>query len=243
VSTSSDTTNGSNRSPETDADDADAIVRSDGAGQNEGRGASRFAPRDRSEENARRPFRASLLFIGLGLVMTVTAVLWLGLFGTQDEIRLEISDIEIDETGEVELVGAVYRGQTAGGEAYEITASQASETRSGAFDLSSPTAELTRRDGDIVNLQSQTGVYSPDSGDIDLAGDVVITSQAMGLVMTARSLSANLDRGEMISTEPVRVENTDGFVVAEGMEVTERGERIIFNGVAKLTLHNAAQGQ
>ena len=117
---------------------------------------------------------------GLGLVMTVTAVLWLGLFGTQDEIRLEISDIEIDETGEVELVGAVYRGQTAGGEAYEITASQASETRSGAFDLSSPTAELTRRDGDIVNLQSQTGVYSPDSGDIDLAGDVVKAGYGAG---------------------------------------------------------------
>ena len=243
MSTSSDTTDGSNQSLNTDTETVDAVVRADGAGQNEGRSAARFAPRQRSAETARRPFRASLLFIGLGLVMTVTAVLWLGLFGTQDEIRLEITDIEIDETGEVELVGAVYRGQTAGGEAYEITASQANETGSGAFDLSSPTAELKRRDGDIVNLQSKTGVYSPDSGDIDLAGDVVITSQNMGLVMTARSLSANLDRGEMISTEPVRVENTDGFVVAEGMEVTERGERIIFNGVAKLTLHNATQDQ
>ena len=138
MSTSSDTTDGSNQSLNTDTDDADAIVRSDGAGQNEGRSAARFAPRQRSEENARRPFRASLLFIGLGLVMTVTAVLWLGLFGTQDEIRLEISDIEIDETGEVELVGAVYRGQTAGGEAYEITASQANETRSGAFTTCPP---------------------------------------------------------------------------------------------------------
>lgn len=243
MSNPSDTTDGADQAPTRDSDPADLPVRKDGAGQDDGRGAARFAPRDRSEENARRPFRASLLFIGLGLVMTVTAVLWLGLFGTQDEIRLEITDIEIDETGEVELVGAVYRGQTASGEDYEITASQASETRSGAFDLSSPTAELIRRSGDVVNLQSQTGVYSPDSGDIDLAGDVVMTSQEMGIVMTARSLSANLDRGEMISTEPVRVEKSDGFVVAEGMEVTERGERIIFNGVARLTLHNSAADQ
>lgn len=206
-------------------------------------GAARFAPRDRSAEGATRPIRTSLFFIGLAMLMTVTTVLWLGLFGTQDEIRLEITDIEIDETGELELVGAVYRGQTEGGEPYEITASQASEKANGAFDLASPTAELQRQSGDVVNLSSQTGVYSPNNGNIDLAGDVVITSQDMGLVMTARSLSANLEKGEMVSTEPVRVEQADGFVVAQGMQVTQRGERIVFNGVAKLTLHNSATGQ
>ena len=87
--------------------------------------AARFAPRDRPAEPGTRRVRASLLFLGLGILLTSGTVLWLGLFNQQDEIRLEISDLKVDETGDVELTGAVYRGQTARGEPFEITANVA----------------------------------------------------------------------------------------------------------------------
>ena len=89
--------------------------------------AAKFAPRDRQTEPETRRIRASLLFLGLGVLLTFGTVLWLGLFNQQDEIRLEISDLKVDETGDLELTGAIYRGQTAAN--IEITANVAQERK------------------------------------------------------------------------------------------------------------------
>ena len=128
--------------------------------------AARFAPRDRQAEPGTRRVRASLLFLGLGILLTSGTVLWLGLFNQQDEIRLEISDLKVDETGDVELTGAVYRGQTARGEPFEITANVAREREDGVVDLSSPTAQLRRAQYRIV----RPDVHGPASGVADEHG-------------------------------------------------------------------------
>ncbi|MGB2000340.1 MAG: LPS export ABC transporter periplasmic protein LptC [Candidatus Puniceispirillaceae bacterium] len=201
----------------------------------------KFAPRDRQVNPERRGIRASLLFIGLGAVMCFGAVLWLGLFSQQDQIRLEISDIKVDETGDVELTGAVYRGQTVRGEPFEITAQVARERDNGIVDLSSPTAELHRVSGDIMNVRSTTGVYFPGLTEIDLIGDVVVTSRDTGLVMMAEVIHANLEDGHMKSDRPVRVENDSSLILAGGMQVIDRGSTIIFTNKPKMTLHNAGE--
>lgn len=204
--------------------------------------APKFAPRARQSDPERRGIRASLLFIGLGVVMSFGAVLWLGLFNRQDEIRLEISDIKVDETGDVELTGAIYRGQTVRGEPFEITAEVARERENGVVDLSSPTAELRRADGDVMNVTSITGVYFPGMTEIDLIGDVVITSRDTGLVMSAEVIHANLEEGHMKTDKPVRVENDSGVILAGGMQVTDRGKTIIFTDKPRMTLNNASGG-
>ena len=204
-----------------------------------------FAPRsDAAEAEAnRRPVRASLLFILLGLVLTVGTVLWLGVFIQPSEIRLDVTDVKIDETGDVELTGAVYQKRTQQGEAFEITAEVASERLSGVVDMDKPTAQLYRNDGDLVDLESRNGIYYPDSSTINLRGDVVVKSQNLGITLLALSLSANLDEGSMVSNEPVRMERSDGVVTANAMEVSDRGKRIIFKGDARMTLHNDANDQ
>lgn len=202
----------------------------------------KFAPRARQADPERRNFRTSLLFIGLGVVMSLGIVLWLGLFNQQDEIRLEISDIKVDETGDVELTGAVYRGQTARGDPFEITADVARERENGVVDLSSPTAELLRASGDVLNVTSITGVYFPDLTEIDLIGDVVITSRDTGLVMLAEVIHANLEDGRMNTDRPVRVENHRGVILAGGMQVTDRGGIIIFTDKPRMTLNDTGNG-
>ena len=211
--------------------------------QDNGSRTPRFAPRERADTDSRQPFRTSLIFVGIGIILSFVTVLWLGLFNEQDEIRLDVTDIKVDETGEVELTGAVYRGQTARGEPYEITADTARERDTGVVDLSAPAAKLTQTSGDVVNLTSLTGVYFPQRGEIDLAGDVVITSRNTGLVMTSQAITANLDAGEMVSENAVRVENDSGVIVADSMQVVERGDRIIFAGSPRLTLRDVGEAQ
>ena len=197
-----------------------------------------FAPREQDIDAGRQPVRASILFISLGLVLTFVTVLWLGFFTQPAEIKLEVTDVKIDDAGDIELTGAIYKGRTENGEAFEVTAKIASERSSGAVDMESPTAQLFRNDGDLIDLSSQNGLYFPDSSRIELDGDVVMTSQDMGLTLLALSLSANLADGSMFSEEPVRVERSDGFVTANAMEVTGKGKRIIFKGDARMTLQD-----
>ncbi len=202
-----------------------------------------FAPREQDIDAGRQPVRASILFISLGLVLTFVTVLWLGFFTQPAEIKLEVTDVKIDDAGDIELTGAIYKGRTENGEAFEVTAKIASERSSGAVDMESPTAQLFRNDGDLIGLSSQNGLYFPDSSRIELDGDVVMTSQDMGLTLLALSLSANLADGSMFSEEPVRVERSDGFVTANAMEVTGKGKRIIFKGDARMTLQDNSQSR
>ena len=69
--------------------------------QDNGSHAPRFAPRERADTGSRQPFRTSLIFVGIGIILSFVTVLWLGLFNEQDEIRLDVTDIKVDETGEV----------------------------------------------------------------------------------------------------------------------------------------------
>ena len=202
-----------------------------------------FAPREQDIDAGRQPVRASILFISLGLVLTFVTVLWLGFFTQPAEIKLEVTDVKIDDAGDIELTGAIYKGRTENGEAFEVTAKIASERSSGAVDMESPTAQLFRNDGDLIDLSSQNGLYFPDSSRIELNGDVVMTSQDMGLTLLALSLSANLADGSMFSEEPVRVERSDGIVTANAMEVTGKGKRIIFKGNARMTLQDNSQSR
>ena len=202
-----------------------------------------FAPREQDIDTGRQPVRASILFISLGLVLTFVTVLWLGFFTQPAEIKLEVTDVKIDDAGDIELTGAIYEGRTKNGEAFEVTAKIASERSSGAVDMESPTAQLFRNDGDLIDLSSQNGLYFPDSSRIELDGDVVMTSQDLGLTLLALSLTANLADGSMFSEEPVRVERSDGIVTANAMEVTGKGKRIIFRGNAKMTLQDNSQSR
>lgn len=202
-----------------------------------------FAPREQDIDSGRQPVRASILFISLGLVLTFVTVLWLGFFTQPAEIKLEVTDVKIDDAGDIELTGAIYKGRNENGEAFEVTAKIASERSSGAVDMESPTAQLFRNDGDLIDLSSQNGLYFPDSSRIELDGDVVMTSQDMGLTLLALSLSANLADGSMFSEEPVRVERSDGIVTANAMEVTGKGKRIIFKGDARMTLQDNSQSR
>jgi len=205
--------------------------------------SARFAPRERSDGPGRQTVRASLIFIGIGAAMSLATVLWLGLFSQRSEIRLEMSEIKVDKSGDVELTGAVYRGTTEGGDPYEITAEVARERQDGIVDLAAPAAFVNQASGDVVNLTSLTGVYFPDRSEIDFAGDVGITSRDTGLVMTSQAITANLGDGAMVSDQPVRVENDSGLVVANSMQVLNRGELIIFRGNPRLTLQNTGASQ
>jgi hypothetical protein len=60
------------------------------------------------------------------------------------------------------------------------------------------------------------------------------------MTMETEMLDANLSSGDMQTTTDVRVISETALVLAEGMQVFNEGDLIVFKGKSKMTLHNAA---
>ena len=138
---------------------------------------SRFTPRRKTVDTpSQRRLPLSLLLLGIGAALAVAVSSWLGFLANGKNVSLEIKEVESVETSQVQLSGARYRGLTPGGKPYEITAELANESPdgSGRVDMNHPTAVVTLRNGSIVNLKSDVGVYNKKTNIVIMSGAVVM---------------------------------------------------------------------
>ena len=88
-----------------------------------------------------------------------------------------------------------------------------------------------RSNGEAITFQSQKGLYNSDVKTLDLDTDVVIKSEGR---FTARMDKAHVIVAEkrLTSNVPVAVELSTGTINANGVEITNDGNNILFlNGV------------
>jgi LPS export ABC transporter protein LptC len=202
-----------------------------------------FTPKRVADEDGdARSLRPSILFLGLALCLTLGIAAWLGLVDTNDDIRLEITDVSTSSDGNVALTGARYRGHTESGKRFEVIATAAIERSDspGNIDLSEPIATIFSDDGSTLNITSQTGAYSQTGSGVALRGNVIVTDSGRGMTMETEMLDANLSSGNLHTNTDVRLTSDTALVLAEGMQVFDEGDLIVFRGKSKMTLHNAA---
>ena len=203
---------------------------------------SRFTPRTKTAQTtSERRYPLSLLLVGVGAVLTLAVASWLGLLANGNDVSLEIKEVKRAESGEVQLTGARYRGLTPAGQPYEITAAKANEAPdgSGRVDMDQPTAILTMRNGEVVNLQSNAGVFNKQTDIVSMSGAVVVTQPDRNLRLDTEALEANLKAGEMHSDVAVQVQDIDRRINADSMQVYDNGARIVFGGAAKMIIKNS----
>ncbi len=204
---------------------------------------SSFAPKHIADEDGNaRSLRPSIFFLGLALCLTLGIAAWLGLVDTNDDIRLEITDVSTSSNGNVALTGARYRGHTISGKKFEVIATAAIERSDnpGDIDLSQPIATIFSEDGTTLNITSHKGTYYQTGGDVALRGNVIVTDSGRGMTMETEMVDANLSSGNLHATTDVRVSSETALVLAEGMQVFDEGDLILFSGKSKMTLHNTA---
>ena len=201
----------------------------------------RFTPRVKTAQTAsERRYPLSLLLVGVGAVLTLAVASWLGLLANGKDVSLEIKEVKRAESGEVQLTGAHYRGLTPAGKPYEITAAKANEAPdgSGRVVMDQPTAVLTMRNGSLVKLQSNAGVFNKQTAIVSMFGAVVVTQPDRNLRLDTEALEANLKAGEVHSDVPVQVQDIDRRINADSMQVYDNGARIVFGGAAKMIIKN-----
>ena len=202
-----------------------------------------FTPKRIADEDGdARSLRPSILFLGLALCLTLGIAAWLGLVDANDDIRLEITDVSTSSDGNVALTGARYRGHTESGKRFEVIATAAIERSDspGDIDLSEPIATIFSDDGSTLNITSLAGAYSQTGSGVALRGNVIVTDSGRGMTMETEMLDANLSSGDLHTTTDVRLTSDTALVLAQGMQVFDEGDLIVFSGKSKMTLHNAA---
>ena len=201
-----------------------------------------FTPRTRSVQDEQRPSRRlSVVLLGIGVAVTLVVASWLGFLHQSGDSKLEIKDVKIANSGEIALTGARYQGVTSSGQPFLITADQASEANDGSsrIYMQQPRATITMKNGQIINLQSNYGVFDQPDDVVDMAGDVVVTQPEKNLKLESDALFADLKLGEMRSLVPVTVTDDARRIDAETMTVFDNGDRILFGGTARMVMQTA----
>ena len=204
-----------------------------------------FTPRARSVgDEPRGSRRLSAILLGVGAAITLLVASWLGLLYDANDSKLEIKEVTIENSGEITLTGARYQGVTSGGQPFHVTADKASEASdgSGRIDMHQPRAIITMKNGQIIQLQSNYGVFDQPNDQVDMTGSVVVLQPFKNLKLTSEALFADLQLGEMRSLVPVIVTDDKRRIDAATMTVFDNGDRILFGGTARMVMQAGKTG-
>ncbi len=119
---------------------------------------------------------------------------------------------------------------------YTVTASAAKQVSPERINLVDPKGDISLESGSWLMVQALRGVYGQHSGQLDLAGDVVLYRDD-GLTMLTDATTLDLKAGVAVSAEQVHAEGPFGSLDAQGFAVTDRGTVVQFTGPGRLVLN------
>lgn len=139
------------------------------------------------------------------------------------------------------MLAPVFTGFDKNNQPYSVSAKSArrDEAKPDVVFLNEVKGELKlRRSGDLVVITADRGTYSSDAKKLDLTGTVRMISTGKYSAKTDAA-KVNMPEKSLRSETPVNVVFSSGIIDANGVELWDAGERILFfNGVR---LHIPAQ--
>jgi lipopolysaccharide export system protein LptC len=115
------------------------------------------------------------------------------------------------------------------------TPSSASSEDESIVNLEKLVADMTMSDGAWVAVTADNGVFHRDAGTVDLSGNVTLFHDT-GLSFETDAATVDLKNDWARGDQPVEGQNPDGQLAAQGFEVRDNGQTIVFTGRAYLKL-------
>lgn len=207
-----------------------------GSGDYAGRSHAEYK-RARSHSRLVRALKILLPLSALLIVLAFVAVSWLG--GLMPK-GVGIESVAIRD-GKLVMQNPVMSGQGSDARPYTMRAARAVQ------DLNTPdvivlediVADLPVSNGDKAFLNALSGTYDRTAQTMMFDQAFTVTSEAG---MSARFESANVDlaSGGLTSNAPVSISSGDASVVAQSMEMKDKGRVIIFQDKVRMTINPSA---
>ena len=178
-----------------------------------------------------------LVLPGVAVALLLLVAAWPRLEAQVERLGSRVAKLDLNEARDLRMVNAHFSGLDKLNRPYTVTAQVARQmpSKDDLISLEGPKADMTLQSGAWVAVNSATGVYQQQQQVLDLFGEVHVFHDT-GIEFTTDSARVKLDQGTAEGTEPVAGQGSFGELQAEGFQLLDRGERVIFTGKSRLLL-------
>ncbi len=194
---------------------------------------ARFAAADRHSKLVRVLRKAVPAAIAVSLLVIVGVSVF-NPFRMLSKLPFDIGNVVVSGT-KITMQSPHMAGFTPDRRPYEVTARTAAQdvTNPNFIELETLKAKVEMEDKSVVLMDARRGYFKNREQLLDLHEDVILRSTSY----VARLSEATVDmaKGTVVSDKPVNVQMADGTLDAQRLEITGRGELMIFYG--GVTMH------
>jgi lipopolysaccharide export system protein LptC len=200
-------------------------------------------PRGRTARAAARARLAPYVsgaFAGVVVLLFLVFLYQTGTFSPAPPKPVEETRLPADQ---VTVTDSTITGLDRQNQPYSISATSAVQDKDkpNFIALEDVSGATNRTNGEVITFSSRNGLYNSDVKTLDLDTDVVVKSAGR---FTARMDKAHVIVGQkrLTSDSPVTVELASGTIDANGVEITDDGNNILFLNGVKAHFTNTKSG-
>jgi lipopolysaccharide export system protein LptC len=191
--------------------------------------------------HSRRVAMMRLALPAAGIFLLLLVAVWPRVAPLFDRFRF--AAIDLREARELRMMNPRYASTDRSGHPFIITAAIGRQVpgRDDVMALDQPRADLKSHNGANVVVTADSGVYQSNTHFLDLLGHVTLTHENGTQILTA---SARLDAANNAAEghDPVEGHGPSGDLQAEGFQIIDKGDIVIFTGNSNLLLRGSTSG-
>ncbi|MDO9417717.1 LPS export ABC transporter periplasmic protein LptC [Pararhizobium sp.] len=178
----------------------------------------------------------------LRIVLPLVAVVIGGLFAVASLARNYLpEDMQIEsasiENGKLVMRKPAIAGRNDKGISYSMKAERALQdiTNPDLITLENIRALMPVNDSVVATVEAISGIYDRAGNKLDMTTPFTIN---LNNGLTAQFQSAKLDvtGGTMVSDKPVAIKTNDASIVAQNLQMTDKGQVVVFEGKVKVVI-------
>lgn len=189
----------------------------------------RHAPKPISYGRGARIAKITLPLLALGLAGLIFA--WSQINPVITRFPISETELAPEEIDTITMANARFAGVDAEGRSFNVTADRAIQSVDDDqhIVLQRPKADIMLADGTKIAIRSDTGGLQRDTRILDLFGSVTLVQDGG---YEFRTTKARIDLNGRTAAGDAIVEGhgPTGEIRADGFEITDRGERVVFRG-------------
>ena len=125
--------------------------------------------------------------------------------------------------------------------AYEMVAETATQDirKPNVVDMKAPVARIEMDKGSWARMSARTGVYDSNTEKLAVTDNVQVRTDS-GMEMRLIDADVDFKTGVVITAKPVEVDMPNGWIRSERMQITENGDKAVFEGRVRSEFRDVA---
>lgn len=178
-----------------------------------------------------------VLASALVIAMVLANMEWLLSIGPVSVGRISM------ENGVLKMENPRLSGYSQNDKTYDLSAATATQDISepNVVHLQGVVAKMTEDDGGWTSLNARQGVFHSRNETLRLEDDIQVRTDK-GYEMHLESADIEFKNGNVVSDQPVEIKALNGVLRASRMEITNKGDRMVFSGNVSLVFRPNEKG-